>query len=305
MERIEVGLWLLETKESMVPKLMNNKSPEAPITGESLRQWCKSVGPEVCSDALLTLFRQARSRERRAELWDALLETLSLDEEAGLLRTLYMKWADELLKALIEADPHLRCQGLSALADIAPYVSDREDIIVGLIRGLYDKSELVRSRAISTVRRFSNRSLLLTLIDSITSVDYMGLMFDDPQEGRLWTPLFALDEVVDTVNLTSEEQSKIAGTMLDALNITLNEPYTSDLDIWKIGDTLGEHIKGDPALGVLKKMIAHRDPRVRISAVHGLSHLGGKEAAVLIKQALSDPAAMVREEAKKGLLTIQ
>lgn len=275
-----------------------------PVGAEQLRNWRESLGIEGCTNALLATFQQSRSAARRAEAWHALLELLSLEEE-NLSASLLTQWTDELLKSLTDADPEIRCQGLSALADLAPYVRERADVIDGVVRCLYDESGEVRSHAISAASIFSSRTLLNALTNSLISGDSHRTISDDPDECRLWHALFALDGVVEKLDLTSEERSVAAQRVFDALSIMISEPSAPSLDIWKAGESLGEFIKGDAAFNILEKMMTHGDPQVRDSAVHGLSHLGGVKAVELIKNALSDPAEEVRDEARKALIITQ
>ncbi|MGI8567429.1 MAG: HEAT repeat domain-containing protein [Pyrinomonadaceae bacterium] len=282
--------------------MSNEESARVLVSAEQLRQWRESLGLEACANALLSMFQQSRSATHRAEAWDTLLELLTMEDE-NLSDSLLRQWTNELLNSITDTDPEVRCQGLSALANIAPYVRERADVIDSLVRCLYDESEAVRSQAISAASVFSNRRLLVALTKSLVSNNSHNPMSGDPDERRLWHALFALDSMVERLDLTLEERSGVAQRVFDALLLIISEPFASDLDIWKIGESLGEFIKGSVALINLKKMMAHTDPRVRDSAVHGLSHLGGVEATELIKHALCDPATEVREEAQKALLT--
>lgn len=280
----------------------NRRDNKVPTRAQQLRRWRESIGIEACARALLIKFRESRSPVHRAKIWNALLEVLSIEEE-NLSETLFRQWTDELLRALTNSNPEIRCQGLSALADVAPYVSDRAEVMGSLVQCLYDESENVRSRAIYTVFSFNDHRLLVAIADSLNSNDSRKPVSDDPDRCRLWHALFALDGVIDKSDLTSEEENMIAARVFNALSSLLNEPFASDFDIWKVGDSLGEHIKGKAALNVLEEMVTHADPRVRDSAVHGLSHLGGAKAVALIKRSLADPIAEVREEARKALIT--
>jgi HEAT repeat protein len=213
-----------------------------------------------------------------------------------------MQLSNELLRSLADEDPDIRLQGLSALTDLASDVRERAEIIDCVVSSLYDESGAVRSQAIYVASIFANRPLLDALAESLISNDSRKTVSDDSDDCSLWHALFALDRLVEKIAITSEERDRIAERVVEALYIIINEASTSALDIWKVGETLGEFIKGSVAFDALKKMMTHEDARVRDSAVHGLSHLGGADALELIKDALCDPSAEVSDEARKAIM---
>lgn len=270
---------------------------------ERLRQWRQSVGLERCASSLLKAFRKSHSPRHRETICDALIELLSMTEE-DLSEAIFRGWIDELLKAVRDADAETRRQALSALNDLARHIADDADVLSNLVRSLYDESQDVRGQAIYAVGGFASRQLVFLLVDSLVDSNLHNFASDDQDRRSLWHALYALDEVVDRLDLSADQRDEIAEKVFQALLEILKGPEPSSLDIWKVGDSLGEHIKGQSALSILKEMFAHPNPLVRDSAVHGLGHLGGDEAVKLINLALRDPEPEVREEAQRALAEI-
>lgn len=270
---------------------------------ERLRQWRASVGVERCAYSLLKAFRKSASPKHRETIWNALLEVLSMKEE-DLSEAALKDWINELSKALRHMHPEIRSQALSALHDFAKYIGDDADVISNLVRSLYDELQDVRGQAVYAVCGFASRQLLFLLVDSLVDSNLYKPTSDDPDKRSLWHALFALDEVVDRLDLSANERDEIAGKIFQALLGILQRPEPSSLDIWKVGDSLGEHIKGQSALSILRNMFVHPNPLVRDSAVHGLGHLRGDEAIKLINLALCDREPEVRQEAQRALAEI-
>jgi HEAT repeat protein len=247
---------------------------------------------------LLEKFHQSLSRSDREIIWDALLEMASMWRE-DLTAATFEAWIGELLEALRAKDPGNRCQALEALSDAAKYVVEDGNVLSSVVLCLYDDSEAVRGQAISTISKLASRSLLLLLTASLGNERSYRLRADDCDQARVWHALFALDQLVGRLDLDCDELAEIANNLSEVLLQVLQTPEPSSLDIWKIGDSLGEHIKGKQALYILQDMFGHPNPVVRDSAVHGLGHLRGSKAIELINLALKDPAAEVREEAQR------
>ncbi|HEY2976317.1 MAG TPA: HEAT repeat domain-containing protein [Pyrinomonadaceae bacterium] len=284
-------------------------SNEAEITNEllakmqRLRKRRESVGVECFASEMLEAFRESRSAEDRDAIWNGFLEVLS--EREDVLSDLgFSDWVNELLMALSDPDRAKRLQALGPLTDIAEYLKNNDDVIGALVRCLYDNSKAVRNQAVYAVERFASPQIIVALANSLTDRISHGAASDDPDKTILWHGAFALDQVIDRSSLNDNERDYVAERLLRALLRVISEPDRSVLDIWKIGDSLGEHVKGKRALAILIEMFAHPSPSVRDSAVHGLGHLGGPEAVRLINLALGDPAAEVRDEARRAIDTL-
>jgi HEAT repeat protein len=286
------------------------RSGDQEITTESLvdpirlRKWSESLGLNQSASALLQRFRQSSSSSDRAIIWNALLEMASMWEEDFAAAT-FRAWLDELLEALKHKDPGIRRQTLDALWDVAKYVAEDANVLSSVVRSLYDDSESVRGQAISTIDNCASRPLLSLLTASLRDDGSYHPAADDPDQTCVWHALFALDQVVGRLDLGCDERDETANQLFQALLKVLQTPEPSSLDIWKVGDSLGEHVKGNQALWILQEMFAHANPVVRDSAVHGLGHLRGSEAIELINLALKDPAAEVREEAQRARAEIE
>jgi HEAT repeat protein len=189
---------------------------------------------------------------------------------------------------------------LNALSDEAKYVAEDEDVLRSVVGSLYDDSVIVRGQAISAIANIASRPLLSLLTASLRDDRSSRPASDDTDQTRVWHALFALDQVIGRLDLSCAEQDETANQLFHTLLQVLQTPEPCSLDIWKIGDSLGEHVKGSQALCVLQEMFAHPNPVVRDSAVHGLGHLRGSEAIDLINLALKDPASEVREEAQRA-----
>jgi HEAT repeat protein len=269
-----------------------------------LRQWRESVGFEYFASAMLKAFRESRSAEDRERIWNGFLEVLSQKEEV-LSDAEFSDWINELLKALSDPDPEMRLQALTPLTDMAKYLKKNDDVISALVRCLYDNSKAVRDQAVYAAEGFASRQLVVALASSLTDLVSHGPASDDPDKTTVWHGAFALDRVINRSHLNDYERDDVAEKLLRALLKVISRRDASGLDIWKIGDSLGEHVKGKRALAMLTEMFAHPNPVVRDSAVHGLGHLGGPEAVRLVNLALSDPAAEVRDEATRAIATIK
>ena len=274
------------------------------MNAEQLRQMRKSLRLKAFTDRLLKDFQESFSAHGRKKIWDSLLAMLEMEDERLCDRALEA-WTDELRNSLTNADPEIRRQALSALSDLASELLEDVDVVEGFVRCLYDESESVRSQAISAIFRFRGRPAVEAISNSFSNVIYHQPVINDPDSCRFWHALFALDEAIDVTNLTSTEQAVVAQKVFEALNLILGGDPVSGMDIWKVGDSLGEHVKGETALEVLQRMARHHEPVVRTSALHGLSHLSGEKARVVVEHALSDPAAEVVAEARKALLTMK
>lgn len=263
---------------------------------EYLRAWVDSKGVEKCTSALLRNFQRSNSAADREQLWTALLEVLSI-KEVGVPNSFLTVWTLELLKGLSNTDPEIRRQSLSALTDIAPRLSSNADVIRSLVRSLYDESQAVRNQAVYAAEAFANPQLMTALLDSLQTSAFHKPAVDDPDNSSLWHALFALDVIIGRSELTSAERHKMAQT----LSRLVESFALSKIDIWKIGDSLGDHIKGQDAMTILKAMSTNSDARLRYSAIHGLGHLGGAEAVMVIERALRDPEVEIRDEAHRAL----
>lgn len=271
---------------------------------QRLRRWRESVGLEHFASVMLEAFRASESAEERETIWDGFLENLSQTEE-NLSEQAFSDWTNELLRALSNHDPEKRLQALTALRDMAKHLKGREAVISGLVRCLYDNSKAVRDQAVYTTEWFADVLLVKALANSFSDHISRGPASDDPDKTTIWHAAFALDLVIDGLGLSDFERDDIAEKLLQTLLRVVSGPDASSLDIWKIGDSIGEHIKGKRALAILTEMFAHSNPVVRDSAIHGLGHLRGSEAMALITLALSDPDAEVREEAQNARAHIE
>lgn len=269
-----------------------------------LREWCESVGVEHFASVMLRAFRESGSAEERETIWNGFLDALS-QKEAVLSDTVFCDWINELLKALSDRAPDKRLQGLIPLNDMAKYLKNNADVISGVVRCLYDNSKAVRDQALYAAEGFASRQLVVALAISLTDFISHGPAVDDPDQTSVWHGVFALDRVIDSLPLNDHERDDVAEKLFQALLKLIDMPDRSELDIWKIGDSLGEHVKGKRALAILAEMLAHPNPVVRDSAVHGLGHLGGPEAVKLVYLALSDPVAEVRDEASRAIASIR
>lgn len=272
---------------------------ESLVDPKRLRDWSESLPIDQSASILLEKFHESSSSSAREIIWNGLLEISSMSNDDFTPHT-FGAWIQELLEALKNKDPDLRCQALEALSDLAEYVAEDGNVLSSVVQSLYDDSARVRGHAISAVGHFASRRLLWLLLASLIDQASYHPAADDPDKTLVWHALFALDEVVNRLGLDSDEQNKSANHLSQSLSKILQTPDPPTLDIWKVGDSLGEHIKGKEALRILKEMFAHPNPMVRDSAVHGLGHLRGSEALELINLALEDPAAEVREEARRA-----
>jgi len=266
---------------------------------ERLREWYEAA-PHESLQILIKEFRNNSSPAHREIVWKAFLELTS-----QATNEFYKGgWRDELINALKHNNPAIRSQALSAFADVATYLTDDHDIRNALVRALYDESEDIRGKAIYASSCIANEQLLWKIMNSLSNPASYRPSADDADRRCVWHALFAMDDIIDRISLSADEMKQLAQQMLEVLKNLLEMPTHSNLDIWKVGDSLGEHIRGTHALTVLKQMFDHLDPVVRDSAVHGLGHLGGHEALQLLTLALSDSDFDVRDEAHRAIAEI-
>src|SRR6266498_1414013 len=261
---------------------------------ERFREWYNSVGSRQGLSILLDHFHRSSSPEYREILWKAVLELVLQENDLPT-------WRDELLKALSNELPQIRSQALSALTDTATHLSNDLAVSHAVAQSLYDDSEHVRAKAIYASSNFATRQLLSEIMDSLLDPESYRSASDDPDRRYVWHSLFALDQVVDRLALNAQERDMSSARIDQVLSKLLEKPDRSKLDIWKVGDSLGEHVKGSQALGTLQKMFKNPDAVVRDSSVHGLGHIDGDHALRLIRAALSDADSEVREEARRAL----
>lgn len=269
-----------------------------------LRKWRESVGLEHFASLMLAVFRANESAEERETIWNGFLENLWQTEE-NLSDQVFSGWTNELSRALSNPDPEKRVQALRALGDMARHLKSNEAVVDGIVRCLYDNAKAVRDLSVYTTEGFASIQMVKALAHSFTAHFSQGPASDDPDRTTVWHAAFALDLIIDRLGLSDCERDDLAEKLLQTLLRVLSGPDASSLDIWKIGDSLGEHIKGKRALAILTEMFANSNPVVRDSAIHGLGHLRGSEAMALITLALSDPDAKVREEAQNARVHIE
>ncbi|HKO45482.1 MAG TPA: HEAT repeat domain-containing protein [Pyrinomonadaceae bacterium] len=218
-------------------------------------------------------------------------------EEDGIPVSVPDDWVKALLTGLVDQRSTIREFSLSALNDIAPQVVGRDDVTRGIVTCLYDDFLSVRNRAVYVAGAFCGPELLAALLDSLHELQVSAPASDDADKSGLWHALFALDTVLDRTEVASAQLENVAQLLLTLIHSV----SPSEIDIWKIGDSLGDHVKGPAAFRALELMSQHADDLVRRSAIHGLGHIGGSEAQAIIRKGLSGSSESVREEARRAL----
>jgi hypothetical protein len=188
---------------------------------------------------------------------------------------------------------------LRALVDISNHPTVLNQVSRVIAECLYDDCKAVRDCAVNVAESFANREFVKALMDSLSDCNSHKPAANDADNTTIWHTAFALDLLVDRLELTTNAM-KSSEKLYAILPAVLSRSNPSDLDIWKIGDSLGDHIKGSRSLAILTQMLKHPDPKVRDSAVHGLGHLGGPEST-----RLSTSRAQRFRRASKGRSTIR
>jgi hypothetical protein len=272
---------------------------------DKLLEYRHDVGQVGCVRRMLSLFESCRSAELCKKAWKVTLTVCLADDQAEMDDESSRLWTQAFLRALTSPNSEIREASANAWGLGLRRGSFSESILQSLSETLLDEAQGVRFAAGHLLRQ-AGPAALPYLLRALADTRY-----HTPHQNRedrcssVWDVLFAIDGILRECEVGPEDTHNCAQAVADFLARRSVHDGLDRLDIWKGGDTLGEHIGGTEGLRKLTSLITHTDPRVRASVAHGLSHIGGPEAVEGLKALADDSVEYVRIEALKYLKRVR
>jgi len=261
----------------------------------------ESIGPVACVRRMLALFERRESPDLCEKSWNAALTICLTDEQPEMNLESSRLWTDAILEAMKDDSPEIRARAAGALGFGLSGEQFTPSINSALMTGLADASVEVRFESGQTLQQ-SGRQAIPYLTTALLDERYQR-PHANPNDrcSSVWDILFTLDGILGRQDTTPGDRDASACAVGGFLETRFPDDGLDCMDVWKAGDTLGEHIGGREALATLSALIDHPDPRVRASVAHGLSHLKEPEARERLHLLLHDGDEGVRNEAAKYL----
>lgn len=265
---------------------------------EGLVQLREVCGREGCVRHMLALFEQRRSGDLCEKAWQVTLTICLTDDDPYMDRENSELWTSAILAALRDHRVDIRVSAARVIHSAADKNTD-ERIVSALVKGLADDSEDVRF-ACGEALQSTGTQALPHLLEALSDEAYQRPHHNrEDRCSSVWDILFTVDGMLGTHHPDEKDRKRCIDAIGRFLKHRTAEDELDPLDIWKAGDTLGEHIGGKDALEVLCGLADHPDARVRKSVVHGLSHIDEPGAGRQLRRFSDDPVESVRIEATK------
>jgi hypothetical protein len=250
---------------------------------------------------MLALFSQRRSAELCNKSWEIALTVCLTEDAAEMDQGVAHLWTRAFLEALRDERPEVREAAADSLSLGLQKDGFTPDIMAALFERLRDQVQAVRFCCAHLLARAGEAALpyifgALTIRNSKTGETSIG-----SNESGIWESLSVIDGVLSDADVGADTRAACAGIVGQFLSARNARDGADSMDIWKAGDTLGEHIGGDAALRQLLGLLEHSDPRVRTSVAHGLSHIDDSQASRALGILSRDPDESVRTEALRYL----
>lgn len=268
---------------------------------DKLLEFRHEVGQFRCVRRMLSLFESCRSAELCKKAWEDALTICLTDDEPRMDRESSDLWRAAFLQALRHPSTEIREAAANAWGFGLRHEDFDPQILQSLLEALLDEAEGVRFASGQLIQQAGSAALPYLLRGLADSRYHAPHHNRQDRCSSVWDILFAIDAILSRFEISRDNYKACVEAVADFLKDRSADDGLDRLDIWKAGDTLGEHIGGAEGLQKLTALVTHPDPRVRASVAHGLSHIEDPAAVQGLKVLAKDPVEDVRLEALKYL----